>query len=133
MAGLAETMVCGVVRAESYARAKKFYTDVLALKQGQEFPGPGGGGMFECAGGTMLMVYERPGSLAPENTVLAFGVAADKFDALLGDLRSRGVKFEEYDIPEMGLKTVNGVAEMGGMKGAWFKDTEGNILNVASM
>lgn len=133
MAGLAETMVCGVVRAESYGRAKKYYLDVLGLKQGQEFPGPGGGGMFECAGGTMLMVYERPGSMAPENTVLGFGVAPDKFDAVMMDLKARGVKFEDYDIPEMGLKTTNGVATMGGMKSAWFKDTEGNILNLASM
>jgi catechol 2,3-dioxygenase-like lactoylglutathione lyase family enzyme len=133
MAGLAETLVCGVVRAESYARAKKFYTEVLGLKQGQEFPGPGGGGMFEAAGGTMLMVYERPGLPAPENTVLGFGVSADRFDTTMGDLRSKGVAFEDYDIPEMGLKTTNGVAEMGGMKSAWFKDTEGNILNLASM
>lgn len=133
MAGLAETMVAGVVRAESYSRAKKFYSEVLGLKQGQEFPGPGGGGMFEAGSGTMLMVYERPGSKAPENTVLGFGVSPDKFDAVLTDLRAKGVKLEDYDIPEMGLKTVNGVAEMGGMKSAWFKDTEGNILNLASM
>ena len=133
MAGLAETMVCGVVRAESYERAKKFYREVLDLKQGQEFPGPGGGGMFEAAGGTMLMVYENPGLKAPENTTLGFGVSADRFDAIMADLRSKGVVFEEYDIPEMGLKTVNGVAEMGGMKSAWFKDTEGNILNLAVM
>jgi catechol 2,3-dioxygenase-like lactoylglutathione lyase family enzyme len=133
MAGLAETMVCGVVRAESYQRAKKFYTEVLGLKQGQEFPGPGGGGMFEAGAGTMIMVYERPGSAAPENTVLGFGVSADKFDALLADIKARGVKLEDYDIPEMGLKTTNGVAEMGGMKSAWFKDTEGNVLNIATM
>jgi catechol 2,3-dioxygenase-like lactoylglutathione lyase family enzyme len=133
MAGLAETMVCGVVRAESYDRAKKFYTDTLSLKQGMQFPGPGGGGMFEAGSGSMLMVYERPGSTAPENTVLGFGVPADRFDALMSELRSRGVVFEEYDIPDMGLKTANGVAELGGMKSAWFKDTEGNILNLASM
>lgn len=133
MAGLAETMVAGVVRAESYQRAKKFYTEVLGLKQGQEFPGPGGGGMFEAGKGTMLMVYERPGSMAPENTVLGFGVSPEKFDAVLSDLRAKGVKLEDYDIPEMGLKTMNGVATMGGMKSAWFKDTEGNILNLASM
>jgi catechol 2,3-dioxygenase-like lactoylglutathione lyase family enzyme len=133
MAGLAETLVCGVVRAESYARAKKFYTEVLGLKQGQEFPGPGGGGMFEAAGGTMLMVYENPGIRAPENTVLGFGVSPDRFDAVLNDLRSKGVKLEDYDIPEMGLKTTNGVAVIAGMKSAWFKDTEGNILNLAAM
>jgi catechol 2,3-dioxygenase-like lactoylglutathione lyase family enzyme len=133
MAGLADTMACGVVRAESYERAKKFYTDALGLKQGQEFPGPGPGGMFEAAGGTMLMVYERPGLKAPENTVLGFGVSADGFDAVMAGLRSKGVVFEDYDIPEMGLKTTNGVADMGGMRSAWFKDSEGNILNLASM
>ena len=133
MAGLAETMIAGVVRAESYDRAKKFYTEVLGLKPGMEFPGPGGGGMFEGAGGTMVMVYERPGLQAPENTVLGFGVAADRFDALMAELRSSGVVFEEYDVPEMDLKTVDGVAEMGGMKSAWFKDSEGNILNLAAM
>jgi catechol 2,3-dioxygenase-like lactoylglutathione lyase family enzyme len=133
MAGLADTLVCGVVRAESYDRAKKFYTEALGLKQGQEFPDAGGGGMFEAAGGTMLMVYERPGSSAPETTVLGFGIAPDQFDAVMSELRSRGVAFEEYDIPEMGLKTTNGVAEMAGMKSAWFKDSEGNILNLAAM
>jgi predicted enzyme related to lactoylglutathione lyase len=133
MAGLADTMVCGVVRAESYARAKKFYMEALGLKQGQEFPGPGGGGMFEAAGGTMLMVYENPSLKAPENTTLGFGVSPDRFAATMADLRSKGVVFEEYDIPAIGLKTVNGVAEMGGMKTAWFKDSEGNILNLVAM
>ena len=131
MAGLADTMVCGVVRAESYARAKKFYTEALGLKQAQEFPGPAG--MFEAAGGTMLMVYENPRLKAPENTVLGFGVSGDRLAATMADLKSKGVVFEDYDIPEMGLKTVNGVAEMGGMKSAWFKDTEGNILNLVAM
>jgi catechol 2,3-dioxygenase-like lactoylglutathione lyase family enzyme len=133
MAGLGDTMVCGVVRAGSYDRAKKFYTEALGLKQGQEFPGPGGGGMFEAGGGTMVMVYERGDLEAPENTVLGFAVSADRFDGLMAELRSKGVVFEEYDIPEMGLKTTNGVAELGGMKTAWFKDSEGNIINLAVM
>jgi catechol 2,3-dioxygenase-like lactoylglutathione lyase family enzyme len=133
MAGLADTLVCGVVRAESYERAKEFYTEALGLKQGQEFPGPGGGGMFEAAGGTMLMVYGRPGSRAPENTALAFGVAPARFDTVMSELRSRGVAFEDYDIPDIGLKTTGGVAEMDGMKSAWFKDSEGNILNLVAM
>ena len=37
-----------------------------------------------------------------------------------------GVTFEAYDLP--GLQTVNGIATMGDTKGAWFKDTEGNIM-----
>ncbi len=133
MAGVGDTMICGIVRAEDYQRAKKFYTDVLGLKQGMELPGEGAGGMFEGGAGTMVMVYEHRGLKPPENTTLGFGVAADRFEAVMDDLRSRGITFEEYDDPQIGLKTVNGVADVGGMKSAWFKDSEGNILNLAQM
>ena len=133
MAGLAEFTVCGVVRAENYARAKDFYTKVLGLRQRNEFPGEGGGGLFEAGAGSVLMIYENPKLQAPENTTLGFAIPADRFDAVMDELRSRGVTFEEYDLPEMGLKTTGGVAEMDGEKTAWFKDTEGNILNIMTM
>jgi hypothetical protein len=44
-------------------------------------------------------------------------------------LKDRGVVFEEYDFP--GLQTVNSIATMGNVKGAWFKDPDGNILAVS--
>ena len=52
------------------------------------------------------------------------------------ELRLRGVAFEEYDFP--GLKTVDGIAEIGGNyaskgigeRGAWFRDSEGNLLEI---
>jgi len=47
------------------------------------------------------------------------------------DLKSRGVVFEDYDMP--GIKTVDGVANMGDTKGAWFKDSEGNIFALIQM
>ncbi len=46
--------------------------------------------------------------------------------AEMGDLRARGVRFEEYDLP--GLKTVEGVWAQGAERAAWFRDPEGNIL-----
>ena len=49
----------------------------------------------------------------------------------MADLRKRGVVFEDYDLP--GLKTVNGVVELDTMKGAWFTDTEGNIISLSEM
>jgi hypothetical protein len=49
--------------------------------------------------------------------------------ATVAELKRRGVRFEEYDFP--GLKTVNGIAEIAIGKGAWFKDSEGNLLAVA--
>jgi hypothetical protein len=41
-------------------------------------------------------------------------------------LRSRGVAFEEYDLPF--LKTENGIAEVAGIKAAWFRDPDGYLL-----
>ena len=52
---------------------------------------------------------------------------------MAAEIKAAGVVFEDYDIPEIGLKTVDGVAELDGTKSAWFKDTEGNILNLVSM
>jgi hypothetical protein len=52
------------------------------------------------------------------------------------ELRDRGVVFEEYDLP--GLKTVDGIADIEGNypskgvgeRGAWFRDSEGNMLGI---
>jgi hypothetical protein len=52
-------------------------------------------------------------------------------EATVADLWGKGVRFEDYDLP--GLKTVNGIADLGGIKGAWFKDPEGNILSVVQL
>ena len=49
--------------------------------------------------------------------------------AEVAELKSRGVKFEDYDMP--GIKTIDGIATGGGAKTAWFKDSEGNILAVS--
>ena len=57
-------------------------------------------------------------------------------ETTVATLRARGVIFEEYDLP--GLKTVNGIAEIAGNypskgvgeRGAWFRDSEGNLLGV---
>jgi len=113
-------------------RARKFYEDKLGLKVMMEDPSPG---MMLMAGeGSMIYVYQR-GPTKADHTVLEFKV--DDLEAEMKDLRSKGVKFEEYDIPGLGIKTVNGMATMGSgmdmMKAAWFKDSEGNIIGLDQM
>jgi len=56
---------------------------------------------------------------------------ADDIDALVRDLKSRGVRFEEYNSPS--LRTVNGVADVGYARAAWFKDSEGNLLGIGQV
>lgn len=50
----------------------------------------------------------------------------DDVEKEVAELKSRGVIFEEYNMP--GFKTVNGILSSEGNKAAWFKDTEGNIM-----
>jgi hypothetical protein len=50
----------------------------------------------------------------------------DDIEAEVSALKSRGVVFDEIDTPH--LKTVDSVATIDKSKGAWFKDSEGNVL-----
>jgi catechol 2,3-dioxygenase-like lactoylglutathione lyase family enzyme len=149
MAGLGHFRATAVLRAENYERAKKFYTEVLGLDE--EEPGfvaaalrpgpvesssrdrgPRREGRFSAGHGTSISIYERPGVPAPDNTALAFEVPTSHFDEIVEELRSKGVVFEEVNVPDLGLKTENGVAEIEGTKAAWFRDSEGNIVGVGS-
>jgi hypothetical protein len=64
------------------------------------------------------------------------GWEVDDMDATVEELRARGVVFEEYDVP--GLTTVDGIADIEGNypskgvgeRGAWFYDSEGNLLGI---
>jgi len=53
-------------------------------------------------------------------------------ESVMDDLRAQGVEFLEYDFGEMG-KTQDGLMVMGGYKAAWFKDSEGNILELSQV
>ena len=64
------------------------------------------------------------------------GWEVDDIEETVRELRARGVVFEEYDFP--GLETVDGIADIegnypskgSGERGAWFRDSEGNMLGV---
>lgn len=55
----------------------------------------------------------------------------EDLEAEVAELRGRGVAFEEYDGP--GLRTVDGIATTPAGKGAWFKDSEGNVLTITQL
>jgi predicted enzyme related to lactoylglutathione lyase len=124
---LAEATVYGVLPATDIDRAKKFYEGTLGLKPA-DMPMEGGYALYPTKQGSFL-VYETQ---APGGAATALGFVVTDLAAEMADLRTRGVVFEEYDLP--GLKTVNGVVDMGKMgKGAWFKDSEGNIVSLSQM
>jgi hypothetical protein len=52
----------------------------------------------------------------------------DEIDRIVKALRDKGVTFEHYDMP--GTKLEGDIHVGYGMKVAWFKDPDGNILNL---
>ncbi|MEV7281660.1 VOC family protein [Streptomyces sp. NPDC093111] len=119
---LAESPIAAIIPVNDMARAKRFYSKTLGLTLIKESPEDV---MYET-GGSMIGLYETPYGGQAQHTLASWKVA--DLDAEMKELRSKGVAFEDYDLP--GLKTVDGVVESDDMRGAWFKDSEGNILCV---
>ncbi|MER8187635.1 VOC family protein [Kitasatospora sp. NPDC094015] len=119
---LSDAPLQAVVPVGDVDRAKRFYRDTLGLSLVDE----SAEGIGFICGGTRFDLYETPSAGQAAHTLASWKVA--DLDAEMADLRGRGIVFEEYDLP--GLKTLDGVAESDGMRAAWFKDTEGNILCV---
>lgn len=127
---LAESPVATRLPAKNLERARRFYSEKLGLEPVEERPG---GLCYRC-GGTYFALFESTGASSGDHTQMGWEVA--DIDATVAALRERGVVFEEYDLP--GLRTVNGIAEIEGNypskgvgeRGAWFRDSEGNVLGL---
>jgi len=133
---LSGSPVCATIAVKDLGKARKFYEDLLGYKPMQEM-GEGEGGeavMYMGAQGTGILVYVSEENAGTNKATCASWMVKD-LDGVLAELKAGGVEFEDYDQP--GLKTKDGVAtwEEGGksMRAAWFRDPDGNILNVAEM
>jgi catechol 2,3-dioxygenase-like lactoylglutathione lyase family enzyme len=125
MPTLANWSLGTTIPAKDLDGTRRFYEDVLAAQVVAEDPG----GIIYRSGDSYFSLYPTEYAGTAQHTLGAFMVR--DVEAAVADLRGKGVSFEEYDLP--GLKTVNGIAELGGMRGAWFKDPEGNILSVVEL
>jgi catechol 2,3-dioxygenase-like lactoylglutathione lyase family enzyme len=121
----AEWSFGATIPAKDLDATRRFYEDVLGAQAVMEDPG----GIIYRSGDSYFSLYPTEYAGTAQHTLGTFMVR--DVDATVADLRGRGVRFEDYDLP--GVKTVNGIAELGGMRGAWFKDPEGNILSVVQL
>ncbi len=118
---LSGTKVTAMLPVVDMAKARKFYEETLQLPRARQ--GEHGEALFEVSG-ERFTLYPRSTPSRADHTALSFEV--DDLDGEMRTLRGRGVRFEDYDMP--GLKTTQGIAEMGGERAAWFRDPDGNIL-----
>jgi catechol-2,3-dioxygenase len=111
--------------AQDLDRAKVFYSDRLGLNPVSEDRA----GVHFVMGGSRFRLFRSGGMASGAHTQLALVVV--DLDSAVNELKSRGVEFENYDYPS--LKTVEGVADLGYARAAWFKDSEGNLLGIAQL
>jgi predicted enzyme related to lactoylglutathione lyase len=116
--------VAATLPASDLERARAFYSEKLGLEPNRKDEG---GALRYEVGGAMLMVYQS--EFAGSNRATAAGLAVADIEATVSELRGRGVAFEDYDFGE--AKTVDGIVTLpSGARGAWFKDTEGNVVGL---
>lgn len=104
--------------------ARKFYEGTLGLtpiaEEGEEV-------VVYKSGDSTLNVYRSEYAGTNQATAVTWTVG-EKIDDVVRDLRAKGVNFEHYDMP--GARLEGDIHIGDGMKVAWFKDPDGNILNL---
>ena len=116
---LSDSMVIPTVAVTDLERARRFFGEQLALPLLDETPFAL---RYGAGQGTQLSV--RRGQPNVGQTAAHFEV--DDIEAVIRDLSSRGVAFQDYETP----KTVDFIAQIGPARGAWFSDPDGNVFGL---
>jgi catechol 2,3-dioxygenase-like lactoylglutathione lyase family enzyme len=115
-----------IVAVKDLERARSFYGETLGLTETQ---GDDNVAEFKT-GTTAIVVYVSEFAGTNKANAVVWGVG-EEIDAIVADLRGKGVSFEHY--PEMGGDYRDGLHVQGNFKMAWFKDPDGNILHLNNM
>ena len=120
---LANHPIDPMILATDLAVARQFYGDLIGLElllESDDFL------TFKCGGDSRLVVTRSSTGTSEPQTKASWRV--DDLAVEVAELRSRGVTVEDYDEP--GLKTVDGIADVGFAHSAWFIDPHGNSIGL---
>ena len=105
--------------------AKTFYGEKLGLQYEDT---KHAAGIFFKSGSTKFFVYQSQFAGTNQATAMSWEVSDVK--AAVEEVKAKGITFESYDIPNA---TKDGdVHVIGSLQSAWFKDPDGNILNIVN-
>ncbi len=119
---LADALAHPTVFVRDLDRAREFYERLGLVVEAEVSTGI----FMRAGGGSIFPLIHRPDATPPSHTIAAFQV--DDLPGAVAAMRGAGVVFEEYDSP--GLRTVDGIADMGAYRAAWFRDPDGNYIGV---
>jgi catechol 2,3-dioxygenase-like lactoylglutathione lyase family enzyme len=107
--------------------ARSFYENTLGLEPLVEVPES----VLYRSGNAVVLVYPSEYAGTNQATAATWAVG-DDFEAIVHELRTKGVTFEHYDdLP--GTTREGDVHVVGDLRGVWFKDPDGNILSLVNM
>ena len=123
------TKVATRLPAQDLDRARAFYAERLGLEPVDERPG----GLLYRVGSGEFALFLSSGRSSGDHTQMGFEV--DDIEATVAELRSRGVVFDEYDMPSVrgGIADIEGNYPSKGASGeraVWFHDSEGNLIGI---
>ncbi len=119
---LCENHVYPTLPASDMERARRFYEGVLGFEPALVTSA----GVLYDARGTRIFLY--PSQFAGSNRATACAFEVEDLAAMQAQLSKKGVRFEEYDSPQM--RTENGILHTPDGDMSWFTDTEGNLVGV---
>ena len=121
---LADKAATANLAVKDLKKARKFYEGTLGLEpvdtEGDEL-------IVFRSGNSTVNVYRSKFAGTNQATAVTWAVG-DELDDVVRNLKAKGVTFEHYDMPDTKLQGDVHIA--GDMKVAWFKDPDGNILNL---
>lgn len=122
---LGDKTVVATLAVKSMDVAKKFYEETLGLAKSMDMPV----GILYKSGDSQVFVYQSEFAGTNKATAASWGVG-DDIEKVAEGLKAKGVSFESYDIS--GATKQGDLYVMGDLKSAWFKDPDGNILNIVN-
>lgn len=123
---LANSNISTIIAVKDINEGKRFYGETLGLEKIKENTG----GVTYRSGASTLYIYESAEN-AGTNKATAAGWQVDDLQSEVDELKSKGITFEQYDMP--GMTREGDIHMAGSEKMAWFKDPDGTILVVESL
>jgi catechol 2,3-dioxygenase-like lactoylglutathione lyase family enzyme len=125
---LADKDVVATLAVRDLAAAATFYEETVGLARvGGESPDDEA--ILYRSGNSAVLVYRSEFAGTNQATAASWAVG-DEIEAVVAELRSKGVSLEHYDLP--GTTLEGDIHVLGELKVAWFKDPDGNILNLVN-
>jgi len=120
---LAQRRVHTTLPVTDVAEARRFWEDTLGF---EPLTVQSTAVMYRAGDGSVFAISRSGGKPSGAHTQMAF--TSPDIEADVADLRARGITFLDYDLP--GLRTENGIGQLGPNRAAWFNDPQGNLIGI---